>query len=76
MSIVEEEADETLYWMELLVDSGLVSAASLSGPMREGTEILAMTISSIRTARAGMPNRLKEEPGLYGLEQSTIDQSE
>jgi four helix bundle protein len=76
MGIVEEEADEALYWMELLIDSSLVSPENLSDPMREGEEILAMTVASIRTARAAMPNRLKEEPASYTIEQSALNQSE
>jgi four helix bundle protein len=51
MGTVEEECDESLYWMELLVEDGLVDAERLAGLMAEGDEILAMTVSSIRTAR-------------------------
>ena len=52
MGTVEEECDESLYWMELLVEGGLVEGGRLEELMAEGDEILAMTISSIRTARA------------------------
>src|SRR6266511_4011152 len=48
---VEEEADESLYWLELLVDAGIVSQRKLSDLMREINEILAMTVASIRTMR-------------------------
>ena len=46
---VEEEADESAYWMELLIESGLVSAAQISELLQETNEILAMTVASIRT---------------------------
>ncbi len=49
LRIVEEEADESAYWMELLIESGLVSEALLSGLLQESNEILAMTVASIRT---------------------------
>lgn len=49
LRIVEEEADESVYWMELLVESGLVSAARPSELMQETNEIIAMTVASIRT---------------------------
>jgi len=49
LRIVEEEADESAYWMELLIESGLVSEARLSELLQETNEILAMTVSSIRT---------------------------
>lgn len=51
LSIVEEEGDETLYWLELLVESGFVAEARLTGLMREVDEIVAMTVSSIKTLR-------------------------
>jgi four helix bundle protein len=53
MGIVEEECDESLLWMELLVDSGRIKASRLSDLMREGNEILAITVASIKTARRG-----------------------
>jgi len=49
LRIVEEEADESIYWMELLIESGLVSEAQLSELLQETNEILAMTVASIRT---------------------------
>jgi four helix bundle protein len=51
MGIVEEELDESLYWMELLVESNLVSQKKLALLMQEGEELLAMTVASINTAR-------------------------
>ena len=52
LKIVEEEADETLYWLELLVKAGIIPAAKLEPLMKEVEEILAMTVSSIKTLRA------------------------
>ena len=52
MAIVEEEADETLYWMELLIESEITSEAKLSSLMAETNEIVAMTVASIKTLRA------------------------
>ena len=51
MGIVEEEADESLYWMELLVESGLVDAERLAPLMAETNEIVAIIVASINTAR-------------------------
>ncbi|MEW5987861.1 MAG: four helix bundle protein [Chloroflexota bacterium] len=51
LSIVEEEADETLYWLELLVESGLVAEAKLTNLMAETNEIVAMIVASIKTLR-------------------------
>jgi four helix bundle protein len=49
---VEEEADESLYWMELLIDSGVVKERKLASLMKEVEELLAMTVSSIITMRS------------------------
>ena len=49
LRIVKKEADESVYWMELLIESGLVSEARLSELLQETNEIIAMTVASIRT---------------------------
>jgi four helix bundle protein len=51
LAIVEEEADETGFWIELLVDSGIVPAAQLNALLTETNEILAMIVASIKTLR-------------------------
>jgi four helix bundle protein len=52
LSIVEEEADESLYWIELLTDAKLVSGKRVAALRDEIGEIVAMTVTSIRTMRA------------------------
>jgi four helix bundle protein len=51
LKIVEEEADETLYWLELLVDGNLIAEAKVKDLMIETDEILAMTVASLKTLR-------------------------
>lgn len=51
LGIVEEEADESLYWMELLCDSGKMPMKRLEPLMMECSELLSITCASIRTAR-------------------------
>src|SRR5207302_9326878 len=51
MGIVEEETDETLFWLELLEESDLVSAANLISIKKEADELIAITVASIKTAR-------------------------
>jgi four helix bundle protein len=51
LAIVEEEADETIYWVELLVESGILHPSSVSGLLKEVNEIIAMTVASIKTLR-------------------------
>jgi four helix bundle protein len=52
LRIVEEECAESLFWMELLVDNNLVKASRLRSLMKEAEEILAIVVSSAKTARA------------------------
>src|SRR2546430_17490242 len=51
MGTVEEEADETLLWLELLEESKIVTAAKLTAMKQEANELIAITIASIKTAR-------------------------
>jgi four helix bundle protein len=51
MGIVEEEADETIYWMELLVDADIVKRSRIAELLDEADQILSIVISSIKTAR-------------------------
>jgi len=52
MKMVEEESDETQYWLEPLVEAGLVPQAQIADLYKEKNEILAMTVSSIKTLRS------------------------
>ena|ERR1700722_6403313 len=51
LRIVEEECDESLFWMELLVDNDIIKPSRLNGLMKEANEILAIVVSSAKTAR-------------------------
>lgn len=51
MGIVEEECDESLYWLEMLKEVGLMNAGRLKELREEGNEILSIVVASIRTAR-------------------------
>lgn len=70
MGTVEEECDESLFWMEMLIDSGMLPARRLQPLLAEGNEILAITVASIRTARTGrnarrplsVPNSVNSQP--------------
>jgi four helix bundle protein len=52
LGIVEEECDESLYWMELLADAERVRPDRLAALMAEGNEIVSITVASNRTARS------------------------
>src|SRR6266542_4290785 len=52
MGTVEEECDETLYWIDLLVESGQIRQSRVAGLIKEGDELLALVVASINTARS------------------------
>jgi four helix bundle protein len=51
LSIVEEEADEAVYWMELLVEGKIVKENFLENLMDEGNQILSIIVSSIKSLK-------------------------
>ncbi len=55
LSIVAEEADESLFWMEFLIETEILPQGKLYDLMREGDELLTMTGASIKTLRASNP---------------------
>jgi hypothetical protein len=51
IAVVEEEADESLYWMELLNGSGLADPAYIEPLMREADELTAIFTSAGKTEK-------------------------
>ena len=51
LKMVEEELDETLYWLELLVESGLIKENLIDDLMKENLELLKIIVSSITTMK-------------------------
>lgn len=51
ITIVEEEADETLYWLELINEANLISYNRLRDLMKVADELVAIFTSSGKTAK-------------------------
>jgi four helix bundle protein len=51
LGIVEEEADESIFWIEFSADAGLVKKPLIEGLSNEAQEILRMIISSRKPPR-------------------------
>lgn len=51
LKIVEEESDETEYWLELLVEAELAPKEQIKNIYKETDEILSMTVASLKTLR-------------------------
>jgi four helix bundle protein len=51
LAIVEEEADESIYWMELLVESDQIKKSLVDNLMKEAHEILSIVVASIKAIK-------------------------
>jgi four helix bundle protein len=51
IGIVAEEADESAYWLETLLEAKLMDGSSLNELLKEANELTAIFVASIRTAR-------------------------
>lgn len=54
LKMVEEEADETLYWLQLMEKRNGVSDEKLFDMLRESNELVAIFVTSINTAKANL----------------------
>jgi four helix bundle protein len=51
MGIVEEEADESVFWIEMIVERNLVKPSRVEDLLDEGNQLTAIFVASINTAR-------------------------
>ncbi len=53
LGTVVEEADETMFWLELLIESGIAQENKTKVLLQESKELLAIFSASRRTAKSG-----------------------
>jgi four helix bundle protein len=76
LKIVEEESDETQYWLEILVEAGLIPKNQVVDIYKETNEILAMTVASIKTLRnrkSGLGTPLEKHSGLLDHQSKIVN---
>lgn len=61
LGVVEEEADESVYWLELIAQSGMMPAKRVDALRVEANEIVAIIVASIRTAKKKLKQKSKSE---------------
>ena len=44
-----EELEETVYWLEMLVDSGIIKIEQMAELIKEADELIAVLVSSAKT---------------------------
>ncbi|MGO8788365.1 MAG: four helix bundle protein [Terriglobia bacterium] len=62
MGVVVEEADETVFWLELLVETSIIPAARLRELLSEANELLAIFAASLWTARERRQGQSSNDP--------------
>jgi len=59
VTVVEEECDETLFWLELIEESNLIRKEKLLDILKEADELTAIFTASGRTAKQNNPKSSK-----------------
>ena len=54
LGIVIEETDETVFWLELLTETGIVRPERIQDLLKEANELLAIFGASLRTSKSGL----------------------
>jgi four helix bundle protein len=54
LGTVEEEADESAFWLELIIEGGLLAAAQVQPMLLEASELVAITAPSKKTASSAL----------------------
>ena len=58
LSIALEEIDESNFWIELLIDTRMISPQKVTDLLKEGQEIFAILLASRNTARRNTKRNL------------------
>ena len=59
IGVVEEEADETLFWLELIIETGLLPLTKLKPLLREADEIVSIMAASLKSAIANRQSAIQ-----------------
>jgi four helix bundle protein len=59
IGIVEEELDETIYWLELLIETNIVKEERLTALLKEAEELMCIFVTSSKTAKQNLKNKNK-----------------
>ncbi len=61
LSIVEEEADETAFWIEMLIEADIVQPSQAKELLGEANELVAMIVASKKTLKSHKIENRKSE---------------
>jgi len=61
LGIVEEDADESAFWLEILIESGMLRSPILAPLLREANELTAVMVASRRTVGRSLQSKIKNQ---------------
>jgi four helix bundle protein len=67
LGVVVEEADETVFWLELLVETGIIKPGDMQNLLVGANELLAIFAASQHTARKALNQRTSDSNGSVSL---------
>ena len=67
LRVVLEEADETLYWLELIQSSGKIKPEKIRLLVLECNEVVAMLVQSLKTSEKKLAAGEKQDAGIGGM---------
>ena len=56
LGVVIEEADECGYWLELIMETGLLPRSRIEPLHQEANELAAIFVASVQTSKSAIPN--------------------
>ena len=62
LAIVEEEADEAMFWLELIKEMNILKESMVDALLKESNEIIAIIVSSIKTVKRKNPKSKIQNP--------------
>jgi len=61
LGIVVEEADESAYWLELIIEGNLLSKNRVASLVKEAEELAAIMVASIQTSQVNHKSQIKNQ---------------
>jgi four helix bundle protein len=58
LKMVEEEVDETMYWLELIEETGIFQKEKIVSIKTEASELMSIVVASIKTARKNLKTKI------------------
>ncbi len=57
LGTVIEGADETVFWLEIIVESGMINSELLSSLLQEANELTAIFVSTVKKKKQNLKNK-------------------